>query len=111
MLQCLFHKVRGHIRKIPASNHAQQIFLIAVQVTDKIGEPQGERVPLVRRGQLPFFLNKTLPCQFPLGVDFILRGRDAIQIVGVVVFFFCIEITVIFNQLTQPFFYLRPAKK
>ena len=110
MLQCLFHKVGGHIRKIPASNYAQQVFLIAVQITDEVGEPQGERVPLVRRGQLPFFLNKTLPCQFPLGVDFMLRGRHAFQIVGVMVFLFGIEVAVILNQLPQPFFHFRPAQ-
>ena len=110
MLQCLFHKVSGHIRKIFAPNHAQQVFLVAVQVTDKIREPQSERVPLVRRGQLPFFLNKTLPCQFPLGVDFILRGRHAFQIVGVMVFLFGIEVAVILNKLPQPFFRFRPAQ-
>ena len=61
MLQCLLHKVGRRIRKILAANHAQQIFLISVQISDKIREPQGERVPLVGRRQLPFFFNETLP--------------------------------------------------
>ena len=110
MLQCLLHKVSRHIRKILAANHAQQIFLISVQISDKIREPQGERVPLVSRRQLPFFFNKTLPCQFPLGVDFILRGRYALQIIRIMVFFFGIELAVILNKLPQAFFCLRPTQ-
>ena len=106
----LLHLPLGHVGKVATPHIFKQGFFISVQVTDKIREPQGERVPLVSRRQLPFFFNKTLPCQFPLGVDFILRGRYALQIIRIMVFFFGIELAVILNKLPQAFFCLRPTQ-
>ena len=45
--------------------------------------------------------------KYEVGVDFMLRGRHAFQIVGVMVFLFGIEVAVILNQLPQPFFRFR----
>ncbi len=44
----------GHVGKVATPHIFKQGFFIAVQVTDKIREPQGERVPLVRRGSSLF---------------------------------------------------------
>ena len=55
-------------------------------------------------------INKTLPCHFPLGVDFILRGRDTLQIIGIMVFLFRIKVAVITDKLTQAFFHFRPTQ-
>ena len=55
-------------------------------------------------------VNETLPCHFPLRVDFVLRSFLAFEIIGVMVFFLFIQVAVILYQLTQPFFYLCPRK-
>ena len=55
-------------------------------------------------------INKTLPCHFPLGVDFILRCFNAFQILSVMVFLFGIQIAVILYQLTQTLLHLRPTE-
>ncbi|MCB6414106.1 hypothetical protein LI221_03335 [Faecalimonas umbilicata] len=101
-----FHLVGGHIGKVGAPHIFKQTFLKTVQVTDKVGEPQGKGIPFVGGRQVPLSVNKTLPCHFPLGVDFILRGRHAFQIIGIVVFLFRVEIAVVTDKLTQAFLHL-----
>ena len=61
-------------------------------------------------GQFPFAFDKTLPCHFPLALHLILRGFDALQIIGIVVFFFRVEVAVSLDQLPQTLFHLRPAQ-
>ena len=105
----LLHLFSGHVGKVGTPYLFKQGFFVAVQVTDKVGEPQGESIPFVSRGQVTVCVYKTLPCHFPLGVDFILRGRDALQKIGIAVFLFRIKITVILDKLPQAFFCLRPT--
>lgn len=102
----LLHLVGGHIGKVGAPHIREQGFFVAVQVTDKVGEPQGKGIPFVGGRQVPMGVNKTLPCHFPLGVDFILWGGYAFQIIGIVVFLFRVEIAVVTDKLTQAFLHL-----
>ena len=106
----LFHLPLGHIGEgVATPTFFKQGFFIAVQVTDKVGEPQG--VSRLSGGAAPFSSIKRCLASFPLGVDFILRGRDAFQIIGVMVFLFGVEVAVILNQLTQAFFQLSTSSK
>ena len=108
--QMLFHQLCGYIGKVCAFHIGEQIFLIAVQITDKVGQTQGKGIPLVGRGQITLCVNKSLPLHLLLAVNLILRSFRLFQIVGVMFLFFWIEIAVILYQLTQAFFYLRPTK-
>ena len=56
----LLHLFRGHIGKVSTLHIRKQLFLIAVQITDKIGEPQGEGIPLVGGRHLPVGFDKPL---------------------------------------------------
>ena len=107
----LFHQLCGYIGKVCAFHIGEQIFLIAVQITDKVGQTQGKGISLVGRGQITLCVNKSLPLHFLLAVNLILRSFHLFQMVGIMLLFLWVEITVILYQLTQAFFHLRPRKK
>ena len=56
----LLHLFYGHIGKVGTPHLFKQGFFVAVQVTDKIGEPQGECISLVGRLHLPVGFDKPL---------------------------------------------------
>ena len=74
----LFHLLSGHIGKVVSVYIFKQTFFVTVQVTDKIGQPQRERIPFISRGQVTVDINKSLPVHFLLRVDFILRSFYAL---------------------------------
>lgn len=56
----LLHLFCGHIGKVGTPYLFKQVFFVAVQVTDKVGEPQGERIPFVGGWHLPVGFDKPL---------------------------------------------------
>ena len=76
-----------------------------IQITDKIRQPQRKGISLIGRWKVTVSINKTLPCHFPLCINFILRSFHTFQKFRIVVFFLGIEIAVILNQFPDPFFY------
>ena len=56
----LLHLFGGHIGKVGTPYIFKQGFFVAVQVTDKVGEPQRERIPFIGGLHFPMSFDKPL---------------------------------------------------